>query len=251
MNMEITKAHDELKTHSLYAQLDTLENIKIFMKYHVFAVWDFMSLLKSLQREITCVSIPWEDSQYDPKLVRLINEIVVGEESDLDLAGKPCSHFALYLRAMDEIGADTSLIKNFLSTKDFSLLPIGLRDPLFYHLDLATSGNVVEVASSFFFGREKLIPDMFTSMVEVLEAASMECPELIYYFKRHIEVDGGEHGPMAMACLDTLASTEEKLNLAHKTAIESLGKRNALWTFIHDEISKTKRNQIDLAPLHI
>jgi hypothetical protein len=152
---------------------------------------------------------------------------------------------------MDEIGADTSMIKKFLATKDFNEIPKDLRDILFYHLDLATNGDVVEVASSFFFGREKLIPDMFTSMVEVLESAKMDCPELIYYFKRHIEVDGDEHGPMAMKCLDTLADTEEKLNLAHKTAIESLGKRNALWSFIHDEISKTNRNQIDLPPLHI
>ena len=234
----IIDKQNQLTEHPLYHSLNNLEALQTFMKFHVFAVWDFMSLLKSLQREITCVSIPWEDSKYEPELVQLINEIVLGEESDCDQYGNPASHFSLYLKAMDEIGADTSLIKSFLSTKDFDLLPAKIREVISYHLDLSLNGKVHEVASSFFHGREKLIPGMFTSLVNVLEENKLDCPTLIYYFKRHIELDGDEHGPKALKCLKALTPNSETLQEAQSVALKSLDYRDELWSFINSEINK-------------
>jgi len=87
LRTEISQKHSDLSNHPMYECLTNLESIRVFMKYHVFAVWDFMSLLKALQREVTCVNIPWTESSYDPEFVRLINKIVIGEESDLDMEG--------------------------------------------------------------------------------------------------------------------------------------------------------------------
>lgn len=206
------------------------------MEVHVFAVWDFMSLLKSLQIHMTCVKLPWRPSKYPAEMVRLINQIVVGEESDLDQFGKPCSHFDLYLRAMDEVGADTSKIKKFIETLDMELVPESARQFVAFNLKTATEGSLLEVASSFFFGREKLIPHMFETIVATLRKENIEAPTLIYYLDRHIEIDGGEHGPLAERCLAVLSeNSEEKRHEAYRMGIRALQMRELLW----DNVLKT------------
>lgn len=207
------------------------------MEHHVFAVWDFMSLLKSLQRHITCVELPWRPSGYPAEMVRLINQIVVGEESDLDQFGKPCSHFDLYLKAMEEVGADTTKIKMFMETLDFDLIPHGAREFVRFNLETATSGTVLEVAASFLYGREKLIPDMFVSIVETLEKENVAAPTLVYYLKRHIEVDGGEHGPLAERCLDVLAENAEKKEMAYNMGVKALEMRDLLWNNVLESMN--------------
>lgn len=211
------------------------------MGYHVFAVWDFMSLLKRLQIEITCVSLPWRPSPFPSEMVRLINQIVLGEESDLDTQGQPVSHFDLYLRGMEEVGADTRTIRSFLKTGDFSLIPEGAREFVLHNLKVAEGGHVVEVASSFFFGREKLIPDMFQEIVNTLKKENLEAPTFLYYLERHIEVDAGEHGPLAFKALKILTDSDPaKEELSLKAGIEALEARRKLWDKVLETLpSKT------------
>lgn len=247
-NRDIKRLNEELSHHSIYNKIQNLDNLRIFMKYHVFAVWDFMSLLKSLQRQITCVSHPWHDSPYSPHLVRLINEIVLGEESDLDQNGQPSSHFALYLKAMREIGADTNPIENFIKTGDTSLVPETVREMTQFHLDIAEGAQVHEVASSFFFGREKLIPSIFQPLVSELEASKLDCPTLIYYLQRHIELDGDEHGPKALQCLEELTDTEQKSEEAVLAARLSLQWRQRFWDFIEQEITLQEVSHLNVDP---
>lgn len=230
MKNQIQDLKTSLSHHPVYQTFNQIENIRHFMEYHVFAVWDFMSLLKSLQRHITCVDIPWRPSGYPSEMVRLINQIVVGEESDIDQFGVPCSHFDLYLKAMEEVGADTTKIKLFIETLDFDLIPAGARDFVRFNLETATSASVLEVAASFFYGREKLIPEMFESIVATLERENIQAPTLMYYLKRHIDIDGSEHGPLAERCLDILAETEEKKALSYHMGIKALKMRQELWT---------------------
>lgn len=211
------------------------------MGYHVFAVWDFMSLLKSLQNHLTCVQVPWRPSQYPAEMVRLINQIVVGEESDLDLDGKAISHFDLYLKGMEEIGADTRPIKKFLETMDYSLIPDGSREFVEFNIDVAKNGHVVQVAANFFYGREKLIPDMFQTIVNTLKRENVSAPTFLYYLERHIEVDAGEHGPLASKALAHLTKGSSELELmALDSGLEALAMRKALWDKVLQSLHQTQ-----------
>lgn len=84
------------------------------MAHRVFAVWDFMSLAKRLQRELTCTTLPWIPMS-EPVYARFINEIILAEESDEDGQGGFCSHFDYYCRAMRAAGADVSGIEAFIA----------------------------------------------------------------------------------------------------------------------------------------
>jgi hypothetical protein len=235
---EIFEKQSELTRHPVYQTFHSVESIRHFMSYHVFAVWDFMSLLKALQIRLTCVTLPWKPSPYPASMVRLINQIVLGEESDLDQEGNPVSHFDLYLRAMEEIGADTKPIRSFLLTNDYSSIPSGAKEFVQYNLDVAEKGHIVEVAASFFFGREKLIPDMFQAIVDTLKKENVHAPTFLYYLERHIEVDSEEHGPLAMKALDHLTGGDSKLeSLALETGLKALEMRSYLWDKVLESLS--------------
>jgi hypothetical protein len=244
MNHAIKEKQIELTQHPVYSTFTSVDSIRHFMGYHVFAVWDFMSLLKALQIRLTSVSLPWKPSPYPTEMVRLINQIVLGEESDVDPNGKAISHFDLYLKGMEEIGADTGPITNFLKHDDLSLIPDGARQFVEGNLKVALEGDVVEVASSFFFGREKLIPDMFQTIVDTLKKEKISAPTFLYYLERHIEVDSGEHGPLALKALSHLIDGQaDRENLAMVAGLNALNARQALWDKVLETLPKELRRE--------
>jgi hypothetical protein len=240
---ELASLHLSVSNHSMYKNVSNLSDLSTMMETHVFAVWDFMSLLKRLQRDITCVSHPWKPSPFPKKIVRLINEIVLGEESDLGIDGEPIDHFTLYVNAMKEVGANTGRIYEFIETANLELLSTAEKNFVKFNLDLAEYGSTHEVAAAFFFGREKLIPDMFTSLLGDLEknlsAVEQEkFRNLKYYLNRHIELDGGEHSHLAHDCLNAVCLNDElKWKEAANAGIQSLKLRASLW----DEVEKKIR----------
>src|SRR6266850_2529621 len=109
---DLAEARRRLLDHTIYKKVASVESLRSFMKAHVFAVWDFMSLAKRLQRDLTCVSLPWMPP-VDREGARLINEITLSEGSDNGPDGSPISHLELYVRAMKEVGADTRQFEAF------------------------------------------------------------------------------------------------------------------------------------------
>jgi Protein of unknown function (DUF3050) len=239
LRKSVAPLRETLLRHPIYAHVDCLDRLREFMAIHVFAVWDFMSLVKRLQREVTCHNLPWMPPS-NPKVSRFANEVVLGEESDLGPDGKPASHFELYLRAMNEIGAETAGIRAFLARIDqgesweMALrelnAPAGITDFVSETLRCAIHGSVVEVASYFFFGREDVIPEMFKKLLALWNEGAAEVPHFAFYLERHIELDGESHGPWAQEMLMALAGEDEnKWMAATHAARSAISSRIRLW----------------------
>lgn len=240
INNNISKYRNNIVEHPLYKSLNSLKHIGIMMEYHVYAVWDFMSLLKAMQYQLTCTKAPWKPIG-DNKIRRLINSIVLEEESDLDEQGNPSSHFEMYLGAMKECGASTKKIKDFVNSIDNNLISSGDKDIdsfLQTTFSIIDTNEIHKIAAAFTFGREDLIPDMFTAIVEDLNSENT-LSKFVYYLERHIELDGGEHGPLAFQLIsDLCGEDDQKWREVEETAIVCLIAREKLWDAIFNEISK-------------
>ena len=65
-----------LLDHPVYAQVGSVADLRRFMQDHVFAVWDFVSLLKRLQQDMTCIKVPCFPAD-NARAAGLINDIVL------------------------------------------------------------------------------------------------------------------------------------------------------------------------------
>jgi len=237
--LEAIKA--SLENHPVYKNINKAKDIASLMSYHVFAVWDFMSLLKSLQNEIASTNTPWLPSKYPKEIVRFINEIVLAEESDEDGEGGYCDHFTLYLKAMDEVGADYSKVLDFIDRKEVRKLPIEIYQFTKFNLDLVSEGSAHKVASAFFFGREDIIPMMFKAITKNTLNTSYKHPKLNYYLERHIELDENEHGPLARRIIEYLCQDDtKKWTEAYEVALKSLQLRKTLWDSVLNQIKENR-----------
>jgi len=246
-NAQLESLRHQLVNHKLYQHLDSPEAICTFMQHHVWCVWDFQSLLKALQNKLTCVDIPWLPSA-DPLTRRLINEIVLGEESDEDGVGGYLSHFELYLKAMQEIHADTKPINDFIvlmrtgmpfeEALKKSNAPTCIIPFVSQTIKLAQTGPLHSIAAAFTLGREDLLPDLFLKILDKVADQFLTSYSLLtYYLNRHIELDGGEHGPMAILMLDKACDKNEtKEEEALLSARNSLQARLDLWDAICEQI---------------
>ena len=244
MLLEAIASHREaLERHGLYQQLHSLARLRTFLEHHVFAVWDFMCVLKGLQRHLTSVQVPWLPVA-EPRLRRLINEIVLGEESDELPDGRVQSHFELYLEAMREADADASAVMALVQLLELGQpLRGALREsgaPAAARAFVADTLEVVErdqphtLAAVFAIGREQMIPPMFARIVGALgQAHPRELSTFQLYLERHVQLDQAVHGPASLQMLAwTCGDDSRKWAEATQVAISALESRMRLWDAI-------------------
>src|SRR5271168_1993850 len=243
-----------LLDHPIYTQVACVADLTRFMEDHVFAVWDFMSLLKRLQQDMTCVTVPWSPAD-NAKAARLINDIVIGEETDVGPDGSYISHLALYLRAMRDIGASTRQFEKFRSLElvgvpvEVALMQIGapthVQAFVAHTMALGNSGSTEEVLAAFFYGREDIIPEMFRQLLNTLYGVSHDSDRLrhfIYYIDRHMELDGDSHGPMGRELLENLvADSPQRGERALRAACSSIKARIGLWNGTSNKLRDSRR----------
>jgi len=254
-----------LQHHPLYTAVKDARGLRIFMNSHAFAVWDFMSLLKRLQIDLTCTTLPWLPGK-DPICARFVNEVVLGEECDVVSPGtSPISHYELYLRAMKEVEADTSAIDAMVgklhsnggkwadalehirtqfqqgsnsNSNGHLTIPKNTFDFVKKTFEVCDTKPVHQVAGYFLYGREDPIPEMFQSLLGALEKAGVSCEGLILYLKRHIEVDSEDHGPLVLKLMKKLCGTDtKKWEEATHSAIDAIEARIMLWDGIYEKIN--------------
>jgi len=232
-----------MKKHRVFTLVKRIEDLRVFMQWHVFAVWDFMSLAKRLQRDLTYTELPWMPPANN-KAARLINEIVLGEETDDVPGGGHKSHFELYLDAMREIGAATWQIEYFLDRLRIGItLDDALRDAqvnpavtsfVQSTLNTASQKSTVEVLGNFFYSREDAIPSMFQHLLDNWTVDPAHAQMFVYYLVRHIHLDAESHGRLAEAIIQELVHGEEELQIRlYDAALAAVNQRLHFW----DELS--------------
>jgi hypothetical protein len=257
--IDLADCRERLVRHRIYGLVNSAPRLRRFMESHVFAVWDFQSLLKAMQQRLTCTSLPWVPTP-DPEARRLVNEIVLDEESDELPEGGSASHFELYLDGMRAAGADTGPIDGMIEALQAGRLaqveqpaatvgeivaeamrasgaPNAARDFVRKSFAVIESGSTHGIVAAFTYGREDVIPDMFRSLVSSLASRDAAWARFHWYLERHIEADDEKHAPvcrriMARLCGDDPAKWAE----ASSVARECIEARIALWDAIAADI---------------
>ena len=236
--------------HPLPQAIDSIAHLRLFVEHHVFAVWDFMLLLKALQQHLAPSGAPWAPPKH-PRIAGLINSLVAAEECDClpDHLGGPLhlSHFAIYRRAMDEIQADTSVIDAVLvqamagdlpGSVCHPFIPFAARRFLRTTQDLIREGDVDALAAAFAYGRELIVPDLFRSLLARLQLIQLPCPTLCWYLERHIELDGDSHGPLAEQMVQALMGSDPiACDRVQRVRTRVISDRESFWDALHGRLA--------------
>lgn len=256
----VSELKQQLDHHPVYASVRTMDELRRFMEHHVYSVWDFMSLLKYLQRGVAPANVPWlpTGNTTVTSAQRFINEIVLGEETDEglpDAMGNPTfiSHFDLYIGAMEEVGADTRPVLAFLKLVQkkgiekalkSAKIPEPSRQFMQATFGFIATGKTHVVAAAFALGREQVIPGMFRALLADMSISKKKAPLFYYYLERHIHLDDEFHGPLSIKLLGHLCGdSAAKQRAAAKAGRAAIEARIAFWDGACTALASTSKKR--------
>ncbi len=240
-----------LDHHPVYGALRCLDDLRCFMQHHLYSVWDFMSLVKTLQAAIAPVRVPWVPVG-DPAVRRFVNQLVLEEESDLagpvDDGAHFLSHFELYCAAMREVGADPQPGLAFIGRVVRDGIAAAIDDPALpppSRAFMRTTFNLIDLdrphlaAAALALGREHIIPTMFRSFLRDMGIDAAHAPMFHFYLQRHIHLDEDLHAPLSSRLLDHLCGGDpERIAQARVAARTALTARLAFWDGVAEAIAR-------------
>jgi hypothetical protein len=248
----IADLHEPLNRHPLYPQVQTMDDLRLFMEHHIYSVWDFMSLLKTLQNQIAPTSVPWKP-RGSPEVRYFINQIVVGEECDdglPDADGNPthASHFELYCTAMREVGAnpepairfaEVAADQGFEAALALNVAPPAAREFMRATFGFIATGKPHVAGAAFALGREHIIPEMFRALLAKMNISQTQAPVFHFYLERHIHLDEDFHAPLALRMVNELVGGDAaKLAEAEAAAVAAVKARIGFWDGVLDALNR-------------
>ena len=258
---EIDALRQKLNQHPVYEMVVNRKDLDIFMRHHIFSVWDFMSLVKFLQYHIAPATWPWFPADEHTNARRFINMIVLEEESDItgSSSGGYTSHYEMYLSAMTELDISTREIEDFgkiVLTSGIDKALESASDPaaalkfVGSTFEFIKTGKPHVVAAAFALGREKIIPDMFRQFIADAGISRKDAPSFYFYLERHIHLDEDFHAPLSMKMLEELCENNtDKILEAKSAAIRAIEARIAFWDGVARELKKDRDRVLYLKSL--
>ncbi len=249
----------DLEQHPIYESINNIQDLVCFMEHHVYSVWDFMSLIKYLQRKVAPAEYPWVPLG-DGSVRRFINELVLEEESDQAQPGSDnnkgfTSHFELYCKAMKEIGGNPETVLAFIEKVKStgiadalatSSIPEPSRTFTRITFDFIESDKPHVVAAALALGREHIIPCMFRSFLQKLGINEQQAPAFHYYLNRHVHLDEDFHAPLSLRLLNELCEGDQvKQDKAINAARTAVSARLKFWDGVLQAI---KANRLTSQP---
>ena len=238
----------ELDSHPIYTYISTPRDLQVFMQHHIYSVWDFMSLIKYLQSVVAPTIVPWVPTG-NSDVKRLINELVLEEESDERPDGTHSSHVELYLEAMSEVGAAQDCFTAFLETLKNNDITTALQldcipepSKVFTTktFEVINSGKPHVAASYLGLGREHIIPTIFRALLKNIGITNTQAPIFHYYLNRHVHVDEDFHAPLSLKLIQKLCDTPEKEQEAITAARSAVNARIAFWDGVLDGLKQSR-----------
>jgi hypothetical protein len=96
--------------------------------------------------------------------------------------------------------------------------------------------------AAFTIGREEVIPSMFSSLIGELGIEQPQLSRFRWYLQRHVDVDGGSHGPMSARLFERVCLIDDEVRKRSvEVGLEVLRARAALWDAVLAALTQPMR----------